>query len=164
MDVTFQPAGPPDADLLLELMREFYEFEHLAFDGQAARSALRQILADRSLGGVWLIRLDDDAVGYVVLTLGFSLEFHGRDAFVDEIYVRAPHRAHGVGRRTLEFVEDACRALGVQSLHLEVERANVNAQAVYRKAGFKDHDRYLLRCGPRSRESRVDSLLRLPVR
>ena len=144
MDVAFRPADPADAALLLEFMREFYEHEHLAFDGQAARTALRQILGDPSLGRVWLIRLDDGPAGYVVLTLGFSLEFHGRDAFVDEIYVRAPHRGRGVGRRTLEFVEDACRSLGVQALHLEVERANVNAQAVYRKAGFKDHDRYLL--------------------
>jgi ribosomal protein S18 acetylase RimI-like enzyme len=29
-------------------------------------------------------------------------------------------------------------------LHLEVERANTAAQGVYRRAGFKDHDRYLL--------------------
>jgi diamine N-acetyltransferase len=144
MDVSFKRAEVADADLLLELMREFYEFEHLAFEGQAARAALLQLLGGDSFGRVWLIQVEGGAVGYVVLTLGFSLEFHGRDAFVDELYIREGHRGRGVGRSTLEFVEGACRSLGVRALHLEVERANVNAQAVYRKSGFKDHDRYLL--------------------
>jgi diamine N-acetyltransferase len=28
-------------------------------------------------------------------------------------------------------------------MHLEVDRANTRAQEVYRKAGYKDHDRFL---------------------
>ena len=44
----------------------------------------------------------------------------------------------------IRFVEDACRDLGVEALHLEVERGNTRAQTVYHKAGFADHDRYLL--------------------
>lgn len=144
MDVTFRLAGVSDVGPLLEFMREFYEFDRLAFDGRAARSALQKILGDDSLGRVWLIEVDGSPVGYVALTLGFSLEFHGRDAFVDELYVRAEHRGRGVGKRTLEFVEGACRSLGVRALHLEVGSANANAQAVYRKFGFEGHDRHLL--------------------
>ena len=144
MDVAFKLADAADADLLLGLMREFYELEHMAFDEPAARAALLQILGDESFGRVWLIRVGGGAVGYVVMTLGFSLEFHGRDAFVDELYIRERHRGRGVGGRALELVEGACRSLGVSALHLEVERANAKAQSVYRRAGFKDHDRYLL--------------------
>lgn len=143
-DVAFKPAGAADIDLLAEFMREFYEFDGLAFDDGAARSALRQILSDDALGRVWLIQVDKVAVGYVVLTLGFSLEFHGRDAFVDEIYVRPDARGRGVGRRALEFAEEACRSLGVRALHLEVGRDNTNAQAVYRRLGFEEHDRYMM--------------------
>ena len=91
-----------------------------------------------------MIEADGGPVGYVVLTLGFSLEFHGRDAFVDEIYIRAQYRGRGIGGKALAFAEGACRSLGVRALHLEVERKNTAAQAVYRKVGFKDHDRYLM--------------------
>ena len=42
------------------------------------------------------------------------------------------------------FLADVCRTEGIAALHLEVERANTIAQEVYRKQGFKDHDRYLL--------------------
>lgn len=144
MDVSFGLASVADMELLLDFMPEFYEGEGLAFDERAARAALQKILSDDRLGKIWLIQLSGIAIGYVVLTLSFSLEFHGRDACIDEIYVRAEHQGKGIGRYALEFVEDACRSLDVRALHLEVERDNGNAQALYRKSGFEDHDRYLL--------------------
>lgn len=144
MDVTFRLAGAADVGPLLVFMREFYEHERLPFEDEAARGALGQILGNGSLGRVWLIAVDGETAGYVVLALGFSLEFRGRDAFVDEFYLREGWRGRGVGRRTLGFVEEECRALGVRALHLEVERRNAKAQRVYRAYGFKDHDRYLL--------------------
>ncbi len=144
MDISFRLADVADIDLLAEFMREYYEFDHLAFDERVARFALRKILSDASFGRIWLIQKAESPIGYVVLTFGFSLVYGGRDAFIDEFYIRAEHRGHGIGRRSLEFVEDACRALGVQALHLEVERDNTNAQAVYRKFGFEDHAQYLM--------------------
>ncbi len=133
-----------DVDLIVSFMRELYEHDHLPFDGTAARLAMEKILQDHSLGRVWLIYDGEQAIGYIVLTLGYSLEYHGRDAFVDEIYLRASHRGKGIGTQIIQFVEGACRELEVQALHLEVERANLKAQAFYHKVGFEDHDRYLL--------------------
>lgn len=144
MNIDFRLADVDDVDLLLEFMREYYEFDHLTFDEQVARASLRKILSDDPFGRVWLIQTDGNPVGYVVLTLGFSLMFGGRDAFIDEFYIRADQRGLGIGRRSLEFVEGVCRSLGVQALHLEVERDNTNAQAVYRKFGFEDHAHYLM--------------------
>lgn len=144
MDVRFRAAELADADLVVGLMREYYAFDHLPFDGLGARKALRGLIADRSLGGVWVISVDDETAGYAVLTLGYSLEYLGRDAFVDEIYLREACRGRGVGRQALDFLEDVCRSLGVRALHLEVERANVSAREVYRKSGFVDHDRHLM--------------------
>jgi GNAT superfamily N-acetyltransferase len=95
----------------------------LPFDEAAARQALEKILRDHSLGGVWLIQDGDEAIGYVVLTLGDSLEYHGRDAFVDEIYICESHRGRGIGAQAIKFVEKICRSLDVRALHLEVERA-----------------------------------------
>lgn len=144
MDVAFKLADVADIDLLMEFMREFYKFDRLTLDEQAARSALRQILTNDSFGQVWLIQADGNRIGYIALTLGFSLEFHGRDAFIDEIYIQARHRGQGIGRRAIEFVERACLSLGVRALHLEVERENTKAQVVYRKVGFEDQDSYLM--------------------
>ena len=144
MEVTFTRATAPDVELLTALMRELYAHDRTAFDEREARRALELIIGDHTLGGVWLIACGGETVGYLVLTLGFSLEFHGRDAFIDELFVREEHRGRGVGRRALAFAEETCRGLGVRALHLEVERANTPARGLYKSSGFVDHDRHLM--------------------
>lgn len=144
MDFKPIPAEATDIEMLVVFMRDFYEHEALSFDEQAARRALQQVIANPFFGRVFLLEVAGEKVGYTVLTFGFSLEFHGRDAFVDELYIVASHRGRGIGKKTLVFLADVCRAEGIAALHLEVERANTIAQEVYRKQGFQDHDRYLL--------------------
>ncbi len=144
METTYRIAERTDSETLLEFMREYYEFDHLPFDEQVARAALTKFVGDEALGRVWLISYEGEAIGYLVLTLGYSLEYGGRDAFIDEVYIRESHRRRGIGQRVLTFAEEVCRSLGVRALHLEVERANTNAHGLYRKVGFVDHDRYLM--------------------
>jgi ribosomal protein S18 acetylase RimI-like enzyme len=137
-------ARPPAAPAVLELMERFYAEERYPFDLEKARGALESFLANPSLGRAWLFKDGGAAVGYFVLTLGFSLEYGGRDAFVDELFVATSHRGRGLGRRALEVIDEACRELGVRALHLEVENDNVPAAELYRKNGFEDHDRRLM--------------------
>ncbi|MGE0133337.1 MAG: N-acetyltransferase family protein [Blastocatellales bacterium] len=143
-DPIFRPATADDIETLIAMMREFYAHEGLAFDDVKARRALRGIIGDERFGRVFLIFLEDEVAGYTVLTFGYSLEFHGRDAFIDELYLRGEYRGRGIGKRALEFLTEVCAANGVVALHLEVERKNTQAQAVYRNFGFEDHDRYLM--------------------
>jgi GNAT superfamily N-acetyltransferase len=144
MSATFKAASPADAEELLAMMREFNAHERIEFVERDVRRALSQILSDASLGRVWVIESGPEAAGYLVLTLGFSLEFKGRDAFVDELFLRADFRGRGLGRRALRVAEEACRELGVRALHLEVDRANATAHELYRRSGFTEHDRHLM--------------------
>jgi GNAT superfamily N-acetyltransferase len=68
----------------------------------------------------------------------------GRDAFVDEIYLRESHRRQGIGTQAFAFLEQACRELGVRALRLEVEHRNAAAREFYRTAGFYDQQRHLM--------------------
>ena len=83
-------------------------------------------------------------LGYLAVTFGWSLEWGGRDAFVDELYLAPSHRGGGIGRTAIALAEDACRAAGVRALHLEVERENARGRALYARAGFADTERLLL--------------------
>lgn len=144
MEIVFKIATTSDTEILVQLIREFHEFEHLAFEEDTIGTLLAKLLNDESLGRVWLIQNSGEPIGYIILTFGYSLEFLGRDAIVDELYIRERYRGQGVGTRALQFVQDTCPALGVQALHLEVDRKNTAAQHLYRKVGFEDHDRYLM--------------------
>ena len=141
----FKPATSDDIETLIVMMRDLYAHDGLTpLDEVIARRALLGVIGDDTPGRVFLILLENVIVGYAVLTFGYSLEFRGRDAFVDELYLRDEYRGQGIGKRALEFLTGVCAAEGVNALHLEVERANTSAQAVYRKFGFEDHDRYLM--------------------
>lgn len=140
----FRVAADSDAELLLAMMREYYAFDGHTFDERRAGAALLAFLREPLFGRAWLICDNSTPVGYVVLTFGYSLEYLGRDAFLDELYLRESHRGRGWGRRTLEFVEDEARHLEIRSIHLEVVRGNVAAKEVYRKCGYTDHDHYMM--------------------
>lgn len=144
MNADFRLAETGDTEVLIEFMRALYEHDQSPFDENTHRAALPQILGDERFGRVWLISRGAETVGYVVLCFGFSLEFGGRDALIDELFVQEDCRGRGIGRETLEFVAAECCSRGIKAVHLEVERANAAAQAVYRKSGFKDHNRYLM--------------------
>jgi GNAT superfamily N-acetyltransferase len=146
MDLTFKLATRDDEELLVQLMRQLREDDpdEGEFIEANARAAIPDLLADRSLGGLWLIRADDETAGYVALTLGYSLEFGGRIAFVDELLVRRLHRRKGIGRRALEFAEKQAKALGVRVLLLEVTQSNSWAKALYEKSGFTDRTHQLM--------------------
>lgn len=144
MEASFQIAGLTDIGALVQLMRAYCAFDHLPFDEQARRRTVEKFLREPSWGRLWLICVDDEPIGYLALTLGFSFEYGGYDAFVDEVYIGEQHRGQGIGKLALQIAEDACRALGVQALHLEVERVNTTAHALYRSVGFVEHDRHLM--------------------
>jgi diamine N-acetyltransferase len=116
----------------------------LPFNEGAVAAAFELLLSSAEFGKAWLLFVEEELAGYVVLTLGFSFEYGGRDAFIDELYIEEKFRGQGLGRQTMEFVGDRARELGVNAIHLEVDPGNAPGQALYRRAGYENHDRYLM--------------------
>ena len=137
-------ATPSDIDELLPLMREFYAGERLPYDETVLRRALDALWDEQLYGGVWLARAGNQPVGYGVLCCGFSLEYGGRDSFVDELFVRPAWRDRGVGGLLLDAMESACWSQGIGALHLEVDHDNPDGKRLYRRRGFVDHERHLM--------------------
>lgn len=140
----FQIATPKHIDGILPLMREFYLDEGYPFDETAARSALEEFIRNPNLGELWVATEGDQVVAYIAVTFGFSFEFGGRDAFVDELVVAPSHQGQGLGTKALAVAEAVCRTAGVRALHLEVERGKDHARRLYERSGFVEHSRYLL--------------------
>ena len=141
MIVSFQRATLDDADTLLEFVGAYYQLDGIAFERQVVRRGLAELLANPSLGGALLIRWADVSVGYFVLTFGFDLEFGGRQATITDLYLAPDYRHRGIGTRTLTFVEETLRALGIRAFELQVERDNAEALAFYAKFGMQAHAR-----------------------
>ena len=143
-EVQFRRAEPADIDALLRLQAGYYQEDGYPHDKGKARRAWEIFLSDTSLGSAWAVDSAPGLVGYVVVTLGYSLEYLGIDAFIDELYLIPAVRGQGLGRQALKVAEAVCAELGVDALHLEVERSKTGARELYRRFGFVDSKRVLM--------------------
>ncbi|HEV2468546.1 MAG TPA: GNAT family N-acetyltransferase [Candidatus Sulfotelmatobacter sp.] len=145
MDIKFQLAEARHLTELLVLMKELQQDDPWSypFNEPEAVGATERLLDDPSLGRVWMIVAEGQSIGYIVMAFDYSLEYRGRGAWVDEFFVRRQYRGAGIGTRALEFFVAQAKELGVSVVHLEVNYGNP-AIALYRRAGFEDHRRYLM--------------------
>ena len=136
MDIALTEALAADLDRLDPLVAAYHAFERITLAPDQRRAALAEILSKRDLGRVYLIENAGAVAGYAVLTFGFSIELGGRDAFIDELFLRPEARGRGIGSAALSLISNAARKAGVKALHLEVGRANAPAKAFYARLGF----------------------------
>lgn len=139
-----RPAKTGDLRTLLDLMADFYAEAGYSLDRPHAEEAFAALLDDPRLGRVWIIEHGASAVGHVVVTFVFAMEYGGLTAVVDDFYVRPDARGVGLGTAALAEARRACAELGVRAMRVEVGRDNAVAQAVYRHVGFEVLDHQLM--------------------
>ncbi|NOS93266.1 MAG: GNAT family N-acetyltransferase [Cyclobacteriaceae bacterium] len=140
----FELATTEAIPTLLEMMEEFYAIDHYPFHKEKNKNNLNIFLSNPELGRLWLVKMDHEIAGYVCLAYCFSFEYGGRDAFIDEFFLRPPFRNKGIGQQTMDFLETQSSQLGVNAIHLEVEKHNEAGKKLYLKKGFTDTGRHLL--------------------
>lgn len=144
MSAALHLAKPEDLDRLLPLVAAFHAEEGIRQDETTRRKALMPLLEGSPLGAIYIIGPTRAPVGYIVLTFGWSVEFGGMDAFVDELFIRPAVRGRGMGSETLLTLSKVLGEAGVCALHLEVNHENETAKSLYARTGFKARDRYML--------------------
>ena len=146
MSTTTRNATLDDVHLLVSMMAEFYAEANFPLDRTWAAASFAALLADPMRGGVWIVSHEGDPGGYVVLTIRFSMEHGGLDAFIDDLFVRRVHRRKGLGHLALQALFAECRQRGVLAVHVEVGRNNAPAQSLYASYGLalRHDDRQLL--------------------
>ncbi len=137
-------AKADDLDLLLPLVAEYHVFESIVMSPDDRRRAVARLLDDPALGAVWFIVKDGSPIGYIALCYGYSIEFGGRDAFIDEFYILPGVRGQGFGKAAVDAVRAEAMADGVIALHLEVDHDNARARRLYEHMGFQPRTRFHL--------------------
>ena len=133
-----------DVDVLVRLMQHLRAEASLTISERAASRAFEALLDDSRVGQVWMIEQDGHPAGFVVLTVGFSMEYGGLRGFIDDFYVAPLYRRRGLGHAALEEVKRACRRRGVRALVVENTPDNDAAASAYLSVGFADSGRCLL--------------------
>jgi ribosomal protein S18 acetylase RimI-like enzyme len=145
MSISIRRATLADIDSLLLMMRHMQTDDPWSepFDELTAREHLSELLHNPHYGLVYIARDQRSPVAYLAICFDFSLEYRGKGAWIDELFVESSHRGQGIGTRLLDLAETASQECGAQVLHLEVNHGN-RAIQLYRRRGFVDHQRYLM--------------------
>ena len=144
MKAEFNALTAATLERALHMMASLYSEAGAAHHRERARRAAEGLMANPALGGVWLIEMDGETAGYLCVTLSYSLEFDGRFALLDELYMEAAWRGRGIGAQAIAFAVEWSRARGLAAIRLEVARTNSRALELYRRQGFTAHDRHLM--------------------
>ncbi|MEP5613390.1 MAG: GNAT family N-acetyltransferase [Cyclobacteriaceae bacterium] len=144
MSLEFRKAESNDLDHSLSMMQDFYAIDNYPFDREQAKKNFMEFTSSETLGVFWLVLHNSEIIGYLILTFGYSFEYGGRDAFVDELYLKEQYRGRGFGTELLSQLDIQVISLEIRALHLEVEKANETGINLYLKNGFLGKNRSLL--------------------
>ena len=144
MRATFLAVTPGALGRVLPFMSRLYEQDELTYDPVRARAVSEWLLANPDYGAIWLIEAAGADVGYMVVTVCVSIEFHGRFALLDELYLDPPWRGQGIASQAIDFAAAWAGSRAISAMRLETATDNAHAIHVYRKAGFIIHSRHLM--------------------
>lgn len=144
METRLRLASGQDAPLVYRLMDDYYNEAHCVAQPKKHRWAIEKLVDNPAVGRLWILQVGQDVVGYIVLSLGYSLERGGMDAYIDDLYVIPAARRRGFGRTALQLALGEAAQLGAQAVHLQVDRANDRARHMCRQLGFADRDQHPL--------------------
>ena len=155
MDVRLQISGENDLEQVVALVRAYRAFEGIE-DADDISATIRPLPAKSQFGRVWLIYAASLPVGYVAVCYGYSIEFAGRDACLDGMFIVSGHRAKGIGRSVLRPLKPQAAAPGLKALRLAVARTTERARRLYASEGFRSRERFFLMSSDASCEIRPD--------
>src|SRR5215469_1465628 len=126
MPPRFEPSTLADLESLLSLMKKMQEADPWSepFCENTARSNLAQLLQNPAYGIACLVWDSERPIAYLVVCFDDSLEYRGKGAWIDELFVEASRRGQGIGTRLLDLAETLSREHHAQFLHLEVSHGN----------------------------------------
>jgi diamine N-acetyltransferase len=142
--IAFRQAMPSDRSMLERLLAAYRIAHGRPPQPERIAGALRAALAGDPFVRIWLVQQAGQTVGYVTVTLGFSIEAGGRDAVIDELFVEQAVRGRGIATQVMRFAEAECRKLGVLCVHVEVAREDARARTAYQRLGFQEHPRSIM--------------------
>lgn len=129
----------------MKMIEDFYQIDNYPFSESKAIGCFEKLSHNEDLGRFWLIHDErNKTVGYLIVCFGFSFEYGGRDAFIDEFYIIPEERGKGIGTEILKKLKDVAKQLDIKAIHLEVEKTNEIGNELYHKAGFRGNSRSLL--------------------
>lgn len=154
--LAIRTATPADLDAVVSLLLAQLREHAIGTPADDVVGVTRRLLRRPHRARFLLASEAGVAVGVAALSFVWPIEHGRRAAWLEELYVLAERRAHGIGARLLAAVCDLVTAEGGVAIDLEVDVEHARAANLYRRAGFTalTRTRFVRRLEPRSSEAR----------
>lgn len=136
MEITTHKATEKDINTILRFMEDYYEIERKKFHKDTSQNAIKYVLEHNDIGSIWIIKCNNDSIGYYCLAYNFSFDIAGRDCFLDEMYIVQSHRKKGIGTKIIHSIATYLKTKDFKGIHLLVYNFNRPAYIFYHKNGF----------------------------
>jgi GNAT superfamily N-acetyltransferase len=135
-ELSIRPARPGDGTRLLEMVRELAEYERLA-DQVSSTAELfeRALFGEPPSAEALIAESGGETVGYALYYRTFSSFLAIQGIWLEDIYVRPPHRKGGTGTALLAAVAARLIEQGGQRLEWSALHWNELALGFYRGLG-----------------------------
>jgi GNAT superfamily N-acetyltransferase len=134
-------ATPADVPLLLEMFKELADYEHLADQVRATEELLGTALfGERPAAEALIAERGSEPAGYAVFFPTFSTFLAIQGMWLEDVFVRPPHRGAGVGRALLAAVAATLRERGGDRMEWSALHWNELALGFYRGLGAQRMD------------------------
>jgi GNAT superfamily N-acetyltransferase len=135
--VRVREACAADLGAMVELLGFLFQQEaDFAPSTAKQRRALQLILAQPSLGRLFVLTRADVVLGMVSLLFTISTAEGGKAAWLEDLVVRPEQRGRGHGTRLLRGAVDWARKEGITRITLLTDASNLGARGLYLRHGF----------------------------
>ena len=138
--VTIRAIQPDDRELWLTLWHAYNAFYEVGVSEEVTESTWTRLL-DRD-SPIGCIVAEDDETGCLLGFINFVI--HPRtwsthdSCYLEDLYVDASTRGHGVGRRLCEALQAYCTDQGFSQIYWHTKEQNETARKLYDKIAKKD--------------------------
>ncbi|MDR1699505.1 MAG: GNAT family N-acetyltransferase [Prevotellaceae bacterium] len=136
----FRDIKPADKERFLAMEQEFYSSAVVVhnIDGSCFLRTFEEAMKGNPYLRVLMIEVDNQIVGYALLSFTYSNEAGGMVVLVEEVQIDKPQRGKGIGTELLHFLEKEYP--NAKRFRLEVTRNNLRAIELYEKLGYERLD------------------------
>lgn len=143
--VIIRTAQPMDVPLVLQMIRELADFEHLRDACVVSTADLQSLLfGPQAIAHALLAHQADQAVGFALCYPCLSTFKGQRGLYVEDLYVRPAWRQQGIGQRLLQQCANQAGLLGCAYLEWRALNWNESAIGFYRRLGAQSLDSWML--------------------
>jgi GNAT superfamily N-acetyltransferase len=125
-----------DTDTVHRLLLAQFGEHDIGVPASVLRRAVDAVFRDANLGLFLVARCGEDIGGLAAVSFAWTLEWGGRSAWLDELYVVPKHRGHGIGTALLRRAIEEARQAGCAGIDLEVDGEHARAGRLYAREGF----------------------------